>query len=527
MSNAPQHQRNTLPVGSDDTGETDTSKTTGKPESQPTPGNTEHQQMTTPEDSISIIAAPANLYRRINAEEKRDLGESYKPDAYLVTDESESIAGIKQLEYDLYGSTDLLYPARSEQTGAQHYRIGNIDIVTASSVSDLRDIKEFEEHNVLRTDTETVIISNLLSIDVSLGSLDAEMNNLKKYRNALAPNELKGTYTHLSGAIAGGYAREWDGLLIRGIGYGSDRKGAAFTHLTAHADGIITTDTIRPNKLGLQAIDNVGPRTAERLQSHGHNTIESISNAKQSALATLPGIGEKKASTIINSATALSEGTIIPTSDNPVPASDPVFIDIETDGLNPTSVWLIGVKDGYDGNYMSFIDTSADPDGSAVESFIAWYSANASHRTLMAWNGWNFDFPVLREHIQKYAPQYLDDWERASKRDPLRWARDLGNAILPGRTNKLETVADALGWNDHDTGLDGQAVARQYRAWVNNPSDETELEWDRHRQYCQDDVEALELIVKHMDEATRVDGEVGNHDRPTDENTSQGTLGDY
>ena len=127
-----------------------------------------------------------------------------------------------------------------------------------------------------------------------------------------------------------------------------------------------------------------------------------------------------------------------------------MFIDIETDGLNPTSVWLIGVKDGVDGNYMSFIETDPDVKSGAVEPFMAWFKANASDRTVMAWNGWGFDFPVLRKHIQKHCSQYSSTWKRASKRDPLRWARDLDNAILPGRTNKLEHVAEALGWEGHD-----------------------------------------------------------------------------
>jgi len=155
---------------------------------------------------------------------------------------------------------------------------------------------------------------------------------------------------------------------------------------------------------------------------------------------------------------------------------------------------------------------------------MMWFSVNAADRKVMAWNGWNFDFPVLREHIQKHCPEYLDDWKRASKRDPLRWARDLDNAILPGRTNKLEHVAEALGWEDNGTGLSGGEVARRYRQFLENPCEETELEWDRHKRYCQDDCEALERIYVAMQDSSRLETTDIEESMDVEEETAQGSL---
>jgi len=186
---------------------------------------------------------------------------------------------------------------------------------------------------------------------------------------------------------------------------------------------------------------------------------------------------------------------------------------------------LIGVKDGIDGNYMSFIETSNPGSGEAVSEFMLWFKANAANRTVLAWNGWGFDFPVLRKHIQNHCPEYVDVWKQASKRDPLRWARDLENAILPGRTNKLEHVAEGLGWSGHETGLSGKEVARRYRAWLEEQSVENELEWEMHKQYCKDDVDALAFIYEAMDDAGRLAGDVGNA-RDIEEETSQGGLFD-
>jgi len=96
---------------------------------------------------------------------------------------------------------------------------------------------------------------------------------------------------------------------------------------------------------------------------------------------------------------------------------------------------------------------------------------------------------------------------------------------LPSPTNKLEDVANALGWTEHDTGLSGREVAQRVRAWVNNPTTSTELDWERHKQYCNDDVNALEHVYTKIDDATRVDGQTVNTTLP--DSTTQTGLSDY
>lgn len=108
------------------------------------------------------------------------------------------------------------------------------------------------------------------------------------------------------------------------------------------------------------------------------------------------------------------------------------------------------------------------------------------------------------------------------------WARE--NTVLPGRNNKLETVAEALGWEPQTTGIDGAAVGELYSAYQRewfataDPTSVTEPDWDRLEAYCEDDVRALATIYDALEEAAR--REPGSTS-PTGNSSTQGSLSDF
>jgi uncharacterized protein YprB with RNaseH-like and TPR domain len=151
---------------------------------------------------------------------------------------------------------------------------------------------------------------------------------------------------------------------------------------------------------------------------------------------------------------------------------------------------------------------------------------------LVAWNGYNFDFPVLREQISTHFPDHLEAWDDWYLLDLLWWARDRdgGNAILPGRNNRLEPVATALGWESDTVGIDGQLTAEVYseyrRAWLaaDDPATVDEPDWDRLEAYCEDDVRALATIYEALADAARRRSNAATDTRNTG---TQGALSDY
>jgi len=406
--------------------------------------------------------------------------------------------------------------------------IDGVQFVFAPALDAVEEIAG-QEADQFDTDDPTYVVSNLLGLDIDTTTLSTTLVGKDAYSEALDPDELDGEYVHVSTELPAEYRQQWDGLSIVGGGNESGASDNPLVTLECRRDGAVLTHTVRPDRLGLQALDRVGSSRARTLREAGYTSRELIASADRTRLADLAGIGARTADRIQQSAEAISRGEVVRTGSEPLPDGEPVFIDIETDGLSPTITWLVGVLDGSasGGNYISFLQTDPDEPGRVVADFMAWYTANASHRPLVAYNGWRFDFEVLHEQIIEHCPHYAEDWTSTYRFDPYQWAVTNGNAILPGRTNKLEDVAAALGYEREEEALTGAAVARRYRQWMADRSPETEPDWDRFSGYCEDDVRALAVVYEALEASGRIESSNGDGDRGTQTETTQGTLSEW
>ena len=404
--------------------------------------------------------------------------------------------------------------------------IDGVQFVFAPALDAVEEVAR-QERDRIDTDEPTYVVSDLLELDVDTTTLSTTLVGKDAYSQALDPDELDGEYLHVSTALPAEYRQQWGGLSIVGGGKESGAGDTPLVALDCRSDGTILTHTVRPDRLGLQALDRVGSSRARTLREAGYTNRELIASADRTRLADLAGIGASTATRIQQSAEAISRGEVVRTGTEQLPDGEPVFVDIETDGLSPTITWLVGVLDGSDGNYISFLQTDPDEPGRAIEDFMAWYTANASHRPLVAYNGWRFDFEVLHEQIIEHCPGYAEDWTSTYRFDPYQWAVRDGNAILPGRTNKLEDVAAALGYEREEEALTGAAVARRYRQWMADRSPETEPDWERFSGYCEDDVRALAVVYDALEASSRIESRDDHDDRSTGTETTQGTLSEW
>ena len=498
---------------------------------------------------LRMTALSADLVQRCRAAQLRDALDYADPDALLLTDPG----ALVRLRAVAPGLVDAYRPVLvpgddSRGSDPKRYRLGSdddlhastgesepggVDIVVPASDDGLAAIASLESDGTLDPTTETYVLTDRLDVSVRLTSLDATLSGAEAYRAALSPETLDGTYTHLSTGAPVDYYREWDGLTVAGVGPdaadagGGDRRGPEIPTLHLHADGTVCTTSIRPSRLGLRALSGVGETTAARLREAGYAGRAAVADATAADLLDVQGVGRDTAEEISDHARTLVEGEIVRYGDEYFPNGDPVFVDIETDGLTPTVIWLIGVLDrSGEETYLSFLNRDPDDPCRAVEAFLSWYAANATGRPVVAYNGLNFDFPTLADHAERHCPQYAEDWESAHTFDPYDWAIRQGNAVLPGRTNKLGDVAAALGWDAAGTGLTGAAVGRAYRRWMRERTAESEPDWERHERYCEDDVRALAFVYDALADAggTATRREAGPS---TGENTSQGTLTDF
>lgn len=391
---------------------------------------------------------------------------------------------------------------------------------------------------------QVCLVTDALSLSVDPHRRRTELEGVDAYVETLPDAWLGGRVTHVSTALRPGYVAEHDHpslartLRVHGVGdtraalgVGNDDADVSTAALAVHPNGVVTVDVLDPERYGLRGLHGVGDARAARLREAGYADRESVAAASTGDLADLPGVGHATAARIRASARAVADGTVVPTGDGSLPTGDPVHVDVETDGLSASTAWLVGVLDGdaADGSYLAFREREPGT-GDHLEAFATWLAGCASGRPVVAWNGDGFDFPVLREQFRRHCPEYVDAWDDRYTFDPLRWARDRGNAALPGRTNRLDAVAAALGYDRDTRGLDGGTVAELYVAWrdrvatASDPAAVPAPDWGRLEAYCEDDVRALALVYEALREAARRPPETS---APTGADSSQGSLSDF
>lgn len=473
-----------------------------------------------------LTCASPQFVERATPPELDDWLAYFDPDLVVLTGDAPAPRAASALGRRTDGDTPVVAPAGNAPAAGPR-TIAGVQFVLAPTTRALEAVAD-HERGTLDPDDPTYLLGGLLELDVDTTALSTSLVGREAYAAALDPGRLDGEYVHLSTRLPAEYRREWDDLAVVGAGREAGRADEPMVALDCRSDGRVLTRTLRRTALGLRALDGVGETRARRLREAGFADRGTVADASPGALPDLPGIGEAAAERIRRSARAIARREVVRASDAPVPGGDPVYVDIETDGLNPTVTWLIGVLDAAGGGYeyRSFLGTDPDDPGGAIEAFLTWYDAEASDRTLVAYRGREFDFSVLREHVAEYRPEYLDVWRAADRFDPYRWAVERGNAALPGRTNRLADVAGALGSERSGPDLTGAAVARAYRRWTADPSPATELDWERFEAYCEDDVRGLAAVH----EALAASGRIVSADEPSrdvGETTTQGTLSDW
>jgi len=393
-----------------------------------------------------------------------------------------------------------------------------IDILAVKNQATLQHLKSEIESDTRQTgsDAATYLIIPKLSVDWDPTTLSTTLPNRKEIAaiTALLPEPV----TVLAGGQPTEYYHEWDlshnesavTVPITGLG-ATDQAQSKLARYSCTAQGTVAAEAVDTESFGLTALNGVGPATAQRLRNTGCRTTEDVRELSVSKLTDLPGIGQQTAEQIHAHAEVIASGNpLVVSNRTPVKTRDdrpPLCLDIETDGLSPTIIWQFGIYDPATDTYQAFVETNDPTDpASVLEAFTTWLLANHSNRTLLTWNGHNFDYQHIEQFLKQHHPEYTDAWDTMWTYDLYKWAVRDGNALLPGRTNKLGHVARALGYDPTETGLTGAQTAAAYQEFMRHPDNpESEPDWDRHKAYCRDDCEALWHVYQAITDAPRRD----------------------
>jgi uncharacterized protein YprB with RNaseH-like and TPR domain len=421
---------------------------------------------------------------------------------------------------------DAVYPFTARSGGGTitwQTDVGPLSLVLAPSSHALL------EHRPAADDRPIHVLTSDLELSVDRTILSTQLDGLEEWQRAVADAELDSKphpRSYISTDIPAPYCHKWDGLQVYGVGPDTDGREPTARCLQLRCDGSVDVETVSWHRFGLQAVSGVGAKTAQRLRQDADITTRAeLADVEPADLVDLETISRDRARKLTATAEAFRAGTIRldGTGGADLPDGDPIYVDIETDGLTPSIVWLIGAYDSRRDEYHDFLERDPTNPAGAITAFGEWLSTRSRGQPIVAYNGRGFDFPHLRDHLEKYAPRCLDDWTGRYRWDPYEWQKD--HATLPGRSNRLGDVSAALGYDGAGTGLSGAAVARKYTRWRDDERSATEPAWNVHRRYCEDDVRALAFVTEEL-LAAAADAPMTERES-TGDNTSQSTLENY
>lgn len=319
---------------------------------------------------------------------------------------------------------------------------------------------------------------------------------------------LQDGYHLFSTAIDAGEIQRWNGTAIHGLGTTWSRSG--------HTIGLVSIgerpsyEFLPAERVGLLAIPGMGRRFSMQLKNHGIHDRNALCRQHPRDMMQHPGIGPYRSTKWVSSAKALEEDTVYRIKRNDLAGQHRLFVDIETDSLQPSIIWHIGIYDDGTNSYTSLLEKNPDDKARIIHRFLNYLEqAMQPDSCLLAWYGSGFDFIHLDRFIQRYAPDRRDIWTAIEKIDFMYWVKQ--HAALPCRTSKLDDVSQRLGYERGVKWLTGKDVGAIYASYMASKKDDNdddddgggdaEPSWRQLREYARDDVVSMKYIYDQIRQA--------------------------
>lgn len=354
----------------------------------------------------------------------------------------------------------------------------------------LKDEKAIVEVDNLNDHRRIIVLTDLIKEDMDPISFDYQLTNPSLVDRI---HDEEGEFHLLSTEIEAGKKTICRGKTVHGFGLSNDLGDFKIPCLKSGNRPHI--ETLDSGKVGITAVSGLGRKFSAQLEHRGLVSRKELCSCEPSDLLGYDGIGPYRSTKWISSAKAMEEREVYRIQENDLEEKRRIFIDIETDSLNPSIIWHIGVFDDEEGEYRSFLEKDPDNKGRVIGDFVDYLEERVGQdAVLLAWYGDNFDFPHLESFIKEYTSRKNSVWDRIEKIDFMRWVDR--HAALPCRCSKLESVAMRVGYEPELLGLDGAEVGRMYSEYMENR--DRELDWDELKLYGKEDVIAMKYIYDRV-----------------------------
>lgn len=344
----------------------------------------------------------------------------------------------------------------------------------------------------LKCDAENhcVVVTDLIGSEVDPATFDFTLSGMSLIDTL---NEHIHDYTVYTLELECGKKYVYKGVNIIGLSTKYDRNSTKVP--LVETDGTPYFRFLPCDRTGLKAIPGLGRDFLWTLTSRGIESRGQLAGFEPIDLMALPGVGHYRATKWISCARAMEEGRIYRIAKDDLASYHRVFVDIETDSLDPAIIWHIGVLDDATGEYHRFLEKDPDQKGNIIRRFAEYLRDNTGENTcLLAWYGSGFDYPHLANFITRYAPDLLGVWESIEKIDIMNWTRR--NAATPCRNSKLDDTASRLGYKWQIRGIDGKEVGDLYTSYMYDRS--VRIPWDDFCLYGMDDVLAMKFVYEKI-----------------------------
>ncbi len=427
-----------------------------------------------------VVGLSDNLLFRYTDRDLTDLAEYFDPSVVLI--EGNPTEGqVERLESLIRAEV------LSQKEGPVCVELGGGTLGLVNSPSGVGELPQRED---------LCIVSDFIERRTDMRTFETELVNFPEYRNEVERLD-SDPKAHLTTTVESGESVSKGGLEVHGIGTKETMNGTEVP--AVDLDGPFF-EPLSADRVGLRAVPEVGRKAEKRLKRKGYESREDLSDADPEDLMKIEGVGAHYASLYSCGAKAIQQDTVFRFDEDPLRDKKRVYVDIETDSLNPEVIWQIGVYDEPEGEYMYFLeDEKPGRKDAVVREFAEWLEENARDKTLVSWYGKKFDYEHLGRFIEEYAPEKRQVWQETEKVDLLL---DVAKSCvaLPTRSFRLEAVARRLGYEREKKGLSGTEGARKYVEWISGGE---QPDWQRWVSYCRDDVVSMKHIYDRILQAPK------------------------
>lgn len=437
----------------------------------------------TSRDGDRLLTLSAPYLRGYTDEDLRDLESYFDPTAILLTDATTG-APVRRLTSAL--ETPVVDPAEPGRTD-----LDRTTLVTAPGLDDATSLldREFER--------PATVVTGFIEHEYDPHTFETRFSGLSAYQDLVG--DRLDIRTHLTTTLPAGQPIGRAAIPLYGAGFVDSPDGAQIPCLTLAPQPVV--EELDRRKVGLEAIPGVGRSMRRQLHRIGCTHRRDVLDLEPTDLLELDGFGPYYAARVTTGARAIERGEPLRFVPDPLADRRRIYVDIETDSLSPRYIWQIGVYDDASEEYHVFVnDDEPGRESAVVEDFAAWVAANARDGTFVAWYGEHFDFVHLTEFIGRHAqPTHQEAWNDVDTFDLLCDFVRPGVAT-PARSQKLDVVADRLGYEREYPGLSGAQAAQAYAKWTAGDP----MDWERWISYCRDDVLATKYVYEELADAEMV-----------------------